>query len=249
MTKLLENRLALVTGASRGIGRSIAIAFAEAGADILFTSTRAGENTQSLLRQLEGLGVRAAYFPTDASDYAKTQALAQEAEQRFGPLDVLVNNAGIVRDNLLLRMSEADWNAVIDTDLRSVFNYCKAFVPPMLQRHRGSIINISSIVALNGNSGQCNYAAAKAGIVGFTRSLAKELGRRNIRCNAVAPGFIETRLTKALNPKAREEWLSQIPLHRPGTEHDVAQLCLFLASDMSDYITGQTICCDGGLVL
>lgn len=247
--KLLKKRTALITGASRGIGRSIALAFAEAGADIIFTSTRADENTRSLLLQLESLGVRAGYFQSDASDYTQTQALAAAVSQQFDPLDVLVNNAGIVRDNLLLRMSETDWNTVIDTDLRSVFNYCKAFVPVMLQRHKGAIINISSVVAINGNSGQCNYAAAKAGIIGFTRSLAKELGRRNIRCNAVAPGFIETRMTKSLDPKTRQEWLAQIPLHRPGTENEVAQLCLFLASDMSQYITGQTICCDGGLSL
>lgn len=247
--KLLEKRTALVTGASRGIGRSIALAFAEAGADIIFTSTRADENTQSLLLQLESLGVRVGCFQSDASNYSQTLALAETVSQQFGPLDVLVNNAGIVRDNLLLRMSDDDWNAVIDTDLGSVFNYCKAFVPPMIQRHKGSIINISSVVALNGNSGQCNYAAAKAGIIGFTRSLAKELGRRNIRCNAVAPGFIETRMTKLLDAKAQQEWLSQIPMHRQGTENEVAQLCLFLASDMSQYITGQTICCDGGLSL
>lgn len=247
--KLLDKRVSLITGASRGIGRSIALHFAEAGSDIIFTSTCDDENARSLVRQLEGTGVRVCYFQADASDYARTLALAQEAERQFGRVDVLVNNAGIVRDNLLLRMTVAEWDAVIETDLRSVFNYCKAFAPAMVRRHGGSIINISSIVALNGNSGQCNYAAAKAGIIGFTRSLAKELGRRNIRCNAVAPGFIETRLTNNLNPKARQEWLAQIPLRRPGAESDVAQLCLFLASDMSQYITGQTICCDGGLVL
>lgn len=247
--KLLEKRTAFVTGASRGIGRNIALAFAEAGADIIFTSTQADENTRSLILQLELLGVHASYFQSDASNYAQTLELAEAVRQQFGPLDVLVNNAGIVRDSLLLRMSDADWNAVIDTDLRSVFNYCKAFAPSMIQRRKGSIINISSVVALIGNSGQCNYAAAKAGIIGFTRSLAKELGRRNIRCNAVAPGFIDTCMTRSLDAKAQQEWLAQIPMQRPGTENEVAQLCLFLASDMSQYITGQTICCDGGLSL
>lgn len=247
--KLLEKRIALITGASRGIGRSIALHFAEAGADIIFTSAHNDANAQSLSRQIEAMGVRASYFQADASDYAQTLAIAQEMERMYGRLDVLVNNAGIVRDNILLRMTEEEWSQVIDTDLRSVFNYCKAFAPSMMRHHQGSIINISSIVALNGNIGQCNYAAAKAGIIGFTRSLSKELGRRNIRCNAVAPGFIETQLTDALSPEARQEWLSQIPMRRGGKESDVAQLCLFLASDMSQYITGQTICCDGGLVL
>ena len=245
----LHNRVALVTGASRGIGRSIALHFAEAGADIVFTSAHDDESSSQLLYQLEHISKHVRYFQADASNYGQTLALAQEVERQFGAIDVLVNNAGIVRDNLLLRMTDDEWDSVIETDLRSVFNYCKAFTPAMMRRQQGSIINISSIVALNGNAGQCNYAAAKAGIIGFTRSLAKELGRRNIRCNAVAPGFIETRLTEALNPQARQEWLSQIPMRRPGTESDVAKLCLFLASDMSQYITGQTICCDGGLVL
>lgn len=247
--KLLENKVALITGASRGIGRSIAIHFADAGADIIFTSAHDDENSYSLRELIVSKGVQVRHIQADASDYQQTITLAQEIHQQFGHIDILVNNAGIVRDNLLMRMSDTDWDAVITTDLRSVFNYCRAFAPSMMHNREGSIINISSIVGIVGNTGQCNYAAAKAGIIGFTRSLAKEMGRYNIRCNAVAPGFIETQMTQCLSDKARQEWLSQIPLRRGGTESDVAQLCLFLASDMSKYITGQTVCCDGGLIL
>ena len=247
--KLLENKTALITGASRGIGRSIATSFAQEGANIIFTDLREDDNSRSLLAELEGMGVKASFFASDASNYEQTVAVADEVAKIFGRLDVLVNNAGITRDNLLLRMGPQDWNAVIATNLGSVYNFSKAFAPMMMKQRSGSIINISSIVAINGNAGQCNYSAAKAGILGFTRSLAKELGSRNVRCNAIAPGFIDTPMTLKLGEDVRAKWINDIPLRRPGTDKDVAKTAIYLACDLSDYITGQVICCDGGLVL
>ena len=247
--KLLENKTALITGASRGIGRRHALLFAENGANIIFTDLREDDNSRSLVEELTAKGTKCRFVAADVSDYQQTTDIVKIVEQEFGRLDVLVNNAGITRDNLILRMSPNDWDAVIMTNLKSVYNYCKAFTPMMLKQRSGSIINISSIVAINGNAGQCNYAAAKAGILGFTRSLAKELGSRNVRCNAVAPGFIETPMTQKLSPEARQHWMDQIPLHRGGTDQDVALVSLFLASELAEYVTGQVICCDGGLVL
>ena len=247
--KLLENKTALITGASRGIGRRHALLFAENGANIIFTDLREDDNSRSLVEELTAKGAKCRFVAADVSDYQQTTDIVKIVEQEFGRLDVLVNNAGITRDNLILRMSPNDWDAVIMTNLKSVYNYCKAFTPMMLKQRSGSIINISSIVAINGNAGQCNYAAAKAGILGFTRSLAKELGSRNVRCNAVAPGFIETPMTQKLSPEARQHWMDQIPLHRGGTDQDVARVSLFLASELAEYVTGQVICCDGGLVL
>lgn len=247
--KLLENKTALITGASRGIGRRHALLFAENGANIIFTDLREDDNSRSLVEELTAKGTKCRFVAADVSDYQQTTDIVKIVEQEFGRLDVLVNNAGITRDNLILRMSPNDWDAVIMTNLKSVYNYCKAFTPMMLKQRSGSIINISSIVAINGNAGQCNYAAAKAGILGFTRSLAKELGSRNVRCNAVAPGFIETPMTQKLSPEARQHWMDQIPLHRGGTDQDVARVSLFLASELAEYVTGQVICCDGGLVL
>ncbi|MBQ9864957.1 MAG: 3-oxoacyl-[Bacteroidales bacterium] len=247
--KLLENKTALITGASRGIGRKHALLFAENGANIIFTDLREDDNSRSLVEELTSKGTKCRFVAADVSDYQQTTDIVKIVEQEFGRLDVLVNNAGITRDNLILRMSPNDWDAVIMTNLKSVYNYCKAFTPMMLKQRSGSIINISSIVAINGNAGQCNYAAAKAGILGFTRSLAKELGSRNVRCNAVAPGFIETPMTQKLSPEARQHWMDQIPLHRGGTDQDVARVSLFLASELAEYVTGQVICCDGGLVL
>lgn len=246
---LLENKTALITGASRGIGRKHALLFAENGANIIFTDLREDDNSRSLVEELTAKGTRCRFIAADVSDYQQTTEIVKIVEQEFGRLDVLVNNAGITRDNLILRMSPNDWDAVILTNLKSVYNYCKAFTPMMLKQRSGSIINISSIVAINGNAGQCNYAAAKAGILGFTRSLAKELGSRSVRCNAVAPGFIETPMTQKLSPEARQNWMNQIPLHRGGTDLDVARVSLFLASELAEYVTGQVICCDGGLVL
>ena len=247
--KLLENKVALITGASRGIGRSHALLFAENGADIIFTDLKENENSESLLAELRAKGVRADFVASNAADNAQAQQVAKWVADNYGRLDVLVNNAGITKDQLILRMSVEDWNMVLEVNLRSVFNYSKAFAPMMMKQRAGSIINISSIVGINGNAGQCNYSASKAGIIGFTRSLAKELGSRNIRCNAVAPGFIETPMTQQLPEEVRKDWMTKIPLHRGGTDTDVARVSLFLASDMAGYVTGQVICCDGGLAI
>ena len=247
--KLLENKTALITGASRGIGRKHALLFADEGANIIFTDLRANDDSESLLAELRAKGVRADFMASNASDFAQAQEVASWVAEHYGRLDVLVNNAGITRDQLLLRMSVEDWNLVLDVNLRSVFNYTKAFAPMMMRQRSGAIVNISSIVGLNGNAGQCNYAASKAGIIGFTRSVAKELGSRGIRCNAVAPGFIETPMTQQLSEDVRKEWMKQIPLRRGGDGSDVARVSLFLASDLAAYVTGQVISCDGGLAI
>ena len=247
--KLLENKTALITGASRGIGRSHALLFAEEGANIIFTDLKANENSDSLLSELRAKGVRADFLASNAADNAQAQDVANWVAENYGRLDILVNNAGITKDNLILRMSVEDWNLILDVNLRSVFNYTKAFAPMMMKQRAGSIINISSIVGLNGNAGQCNYSASKAGIIGFTRSIAKELGSRNIRCNAVAPGFIETPMTQQLPEDVRKDWMTKIPLRRGGLDSDVAHVSLFLASDLASYVTGQVISCDGGLAI
>ena len=247
--KLLENKTALITGASRGIGRSHALLFADEGANIIFTDLKENEMSESLLAELRGKGVRADFLASNASDNAQAQDVAKWVADNYGRLDILVNNAGITKDNLILRMSVEDWNLIMDVNLRSVFNYTKAFAPMMMKQRSGSIINISSIVGLNGNAGQCNYSASKAGIIGFTRSIAKELGSRNIRCNAVAPGFIETPMTQQLPEDVRKDWMTKIPLRRGGHDTDVAHVSLFLASDLASYVTGQVISCDGGLAI
>ena len=247
--KLLENKTALITGASRGIGRSHALLFADEGANIIFTDLKQNEQSDALLEELRAKGVRADFLASNASDFAQAQEVAEWVAEHYGRLDVLVNNAGITRDQLILRMSVEDWNLVLEVNLRSVFNYTKAFAPMMMKQRSGSIINISSIVGLNGNAGQCNYAASKAGIIGFTRSIAKELGSRGIRCNAVAPGFIETPMTRQLPEEVRKDWMTKIPLRRGGLDTDVAHVSLFLASDLAGYVTGQVIPCDGGLAI
>ena len=247
--KLLENKTALITGASRGIGRSHALLFAEEGANIIFTDLKQNEQSDALVAELRAKGVRADFVASNASDFAQAQEVAAWVAENYGRLDILVNNAGITRDQLILRMSVEDWNLVMDVNLRSVFNYTKAFAPMMMKQRSGSIINISSIVGLNGNAGQCNYAASKAGIIGFTRSIAKELGSRGIRCNAVAPGFSETPMTQQLPEDVRKDWMKQIPLRRGGLDTDVAHVSLFLASDLAGYVTGQVISCDGGLAI
>jgi 3-oxoacyl-[acyl-carrier protein] reductase len=247
--KLLVNKTALITGASRGIGRSHALLFAEEGANIIFTDLKQNEQSDALVAELRAKGVRADFVASNASDFAQAQEVATWVTENYGRLDILVNNAGITRDQLILRMSVEDWNLVMDVNLRSVFNYTKAFAPMMMKQRSGSIINISSIVGLNGNAGQCNYAASKAGIIGFTRSIAKELGSRGIRCNAVAPGFIETPMTQQLPEDVRKDWMKQIPLRRGGLDTDVAHVSLFLASDLAGYVTGQVISCDGGLAI
>ena len=245
--KLLENKTALITGASRGIGRSHALLFAEEGANIIFTDLKETDSSNSLLEELRAKGVRADFLASNAADNAQAMEVAKWVAENYGRLDVLVNNAGITKDQLILRMSVEDWNMVMDVNLRSVFNYTKAFAPMMMKQRSGSIINISSIVGINGNAGQCNYSASKAGIIGFTKSIAKELGSRNIRCNAVAPGFIETPMTQQLPEDVRKEWMTKIPLRRGGLDTDVARVSLFLASELASYVTGQVIQCDGGL--
>ncbi|MBR3827967.1 MAG: 3-oxoacyl-[Bacteroidales bacterium] len=247
--KLLENKTALITGASRGIGRSHALLFAEEGANIIFTDLKENDMSESLLAELRAKSVRADFLASNAADNAQALEVADWVAKNYGRLDILVNNAGITKDNLILRMSVEDWNLIMDVNLRSVFNYTKAFAPMMMKQRAGSIINISSIVGLNGNAGQCNYSASKAGIIGFTRSIAKELGSRNIRCNAVAPGFIETPMTQQLPEDVRKDWMTKIPLRRGGLDSDVAHVSLFLASDLASYVTGQVISCDGGLAI
>ncbi|GGD49032.1 beta-ketoacyl-ACP reductase [Emticicia aquatilis] len=246
---LLQNKVALVTGASRGIGREIAKKFAEQGANVAFTYLSSIEKGQALEAELAAYGIKAKGYRSDASDFAAAEQLVTDVVSDFGTLDILVNNAGITRDTLLMRMSEEQWDEVLRVNLKSVFNLTKAATKPMMRAKSGSIINMTSVVGLMGNAGQANYSASKAGIIGFTKSVAKELGSRNIRSNAIAPGFIETEMTGELNEKALEDWLKNIPLKRAGQGEDVANACVFLASDMSKYITGQTLQVDGGMLM
>jgi 3-oxoacyl-[acyl-carrier protein] reductase len=239
---LLQNKIALVTGASRGIGREIAKKFAEQGANVAFTYLSSVEKGQALVAELEAYGIKAKGYRSDASDYASAEQLIVDVVADFGTLDILVNNAGITRDTLLMRMSEEQWDEVIRVNLKSVFNLTKAATKPMMRAKSGSIINMTSVVGLMGNAGQSNYSASK-------KSIGKELGSRNIRSNAIAPGFIETEMTGELNEKALEEWLKNIPLKRAGQGEDVANACVFLASDLSKYITGQVLQVDGGMLM
>ena len=235
--KLLEGKTALITGASRGIGKAVALAFAKQGANIAFTDLRYDENAQATEKEIEACGVKAKMYASNAADFAK----------EFGRIDILVNNAGITKDTLLMRMTEEQWDAVINVNLKSVFNFTKAVSAIMLKQKSGSIISMSSVVGVSGNAGQANYSASKAGIIGFTKSVAKELGSRNIRANAVAPGFIITDMTAQLPEDVRKEWAAKIPLRRGGTPEDIADVCTFLASDMSRYVTGQVIHVCGGM--
>ena len=245
--KLLVGKTALITGASRGIGKAIALQFATQGANIAFSDIRRDENMENLEKELLALGVQAKGYASDASSFTDSDKLVEEIVKDFGRIDVLVNNAGITRDNLLMRMTEADWDLVLLINLKSVFNLTKAVQKIMLKQRFGSIINMSSIVGVNGNAGQSNYSASKAGMIGFTKSIAQELGSRNIRCNAIAPGFIETEMTQKLSDEIRAEWIKKIPLRRGGKPEDVANICVFLASDLSAYVTGQVISVCGGL--
>ena len=247
--KLLENKIALITGASRGIGREIAKKFAEQGASVAFTYLSSVEKGQALEAELSAYGIKAKGYRSDASDYSSAEQLVIDVVADFGTLDILVNNAGITRDTLLMRMSEEQWDEVMRVNLKSVFNLTKAATKPMMRAKNGSIINITSVVGLMGNAGQANYSASKAGIIGFTKSIGKELGSRNIRSNAIAPGFIETEMTGELNEKALEDWLKNIPLKRAGQGEDVANACVFLGSDLSKYITGQVLQVDGGMLM
>lgn len=246
--KLLENKIALITGASRGIGRGIAEVFAKQGANIAFTYNASTEAATALETALQQFGIKAKGYKSDASKYDQAQLLVEEVLKDFGSIDILINNAGITKDNLLMRISEEDFDKVIEVNLKSVFNLTKAVIKPMMKQRFGSIINMSSVVGIKGNAGQTNYAASKAGILGFTKSVALELGSRNIRCNAIAPGFIETEMTDKLDENTVKGWRDAIPLKRGGTTEDVANVCVFLASEMSAYITGQTINVDGGML-
>jgi 3-oxoacyl-[acyl-carrier protein] reductase len=244
---LLKGKVALVTGAARGIGRKIAEEYAKAGADVAFTDLNRDDNMISLEKELSALGVKCKGYASDASDFNAAQTAADAVFNDFGKIDILVNNAGITRDTLLMRMEEEMWDLVIRVNLKSVFNFTKAVQKYMLKARSGSIINMSSVVGVNGNAGQSNYSASKAGILGFTKSVAKELGSRNIRCNAIAPGFIITDMTDKLPEDVKEQWVKTIPLRRGGVPEDVANVCLFLASDLSSYVTGQTISVCGGM--
>lgn len=248
MIKILTGKNALVTGASRGIGRGIAMELAQQGANVAFTYLSSPDKALELEKELQSLGVKAKGYKSDASDFKAAEELIASILADFGSLEVVVNNAGITRDNLLMRMTEEQFDEVIRTNLKSAFNITKACQKPMLKQRNGSIINISSVVGVKGNAGQANYAASKAGMIGFTKSVALELGSRNIRCNAIAPGFIETEMTGALAPETVQQWREQIPLKRGGTPEDVARTVVFLASDWSGYITGQVINVDGGML-
>ena len=246
--KLLENKVALITGASKGIGRSIAQRFIEEGAKVAFTFLSSVERGKSLETELSSLGGEAMGFQSDASSSEDAEKLINDVISHFGQIDIIVNNAGITKDTLMLRMSEEDFDSVINTNLKSVFNTTKHAQRSMLKQRSGSIINISSIVGLKGNAGQANYAASKAGIIGFTKSVALELGSRGIRCNAVAPGFIETEMTSVLDEKTVQSWRDAIPLKRGGKPEDVANACVYLGSDLSSYVSGQVLQVDGGLL-
>ncbi len=246
--KLLEGKTAIITGASKGIGKGIAEVFAKHGANIAFTYLSSVEAAEAFEKELGTSGVKVKGYRSDASDYASAEELASSVLADFGSIDVVVNNAGVTRDNLLMRMSEEDFDKVVQINLKSVFNLTKCVQRTMLKQRSGSIINISSVVGVKGNAGQSNYAASKAGIIGFSKSIALELGSRNIRCNAIAPGFIETEMTGKLDEATVQGWRDAIPLKRGGTPEDVANACLFLGSDLSAYVTGQVLNVDGGML-
>jgi len=245
--KLLEGKVALVTGANRGIGRAIALGMAKQGAHIAFTDLVIDDNTKSLETELASLGVKGRGYASNAASYAETEEVVKQIIVDFETVDILVNNAGITKDTLLMRMTEDQWDAVINVNLKSVFNFTKTIQPIMLKKRAGSIINISSVVGVAGNAGQANYSASKAGIIGFTKSVAKEVGSRNIRCNALAPGFIITEMTDKLPEEVKENWIKTIPLRRGGTPEDVANACIFLGSELSSYVSGQVISICGAM--
>ncbi|MAE07260.1 MAG: beta-ketoacyl-ACP reductase [Bacteroidetes bacterium] len=244
---LLEGKTALITGASRGIGKAIAMKFASEGANIAFTDLNYDDNMEATEAELKALGVKAKGYASNAASFEDAEKLIETVVSDFERIDILVNNAGITRDNLLMRMQEKDWDMVITVNLKSAFNLTKAVQRIMMKQRIGSIINMSSVVGVNGNAGQSNYSASKAGMIGFTKSIAQELGSRNIRCNAIAPGFIETEMTQKLSDEVREEWVKTIPLRRSGKPDDVADVATFLASDLSGYVTGQVINVCGGM--
>ena len=248
MSKLLENKTAIITGASRGIGRGIALTFAQHGCNVAFTYSSSVENAQSLERELNDLGIKAKSFQSNAADFDQAQALVNQVLEEFESVDILINNAGITKDNLLMRIGEEDFDKVIEVNLKSVFNMTKAIQRTFLKQRHGSLIHMSSVVGIKGNAGQSSYAASKAGIIGFSKAIALELGSRNIRSNVIAPGFIETEMTDKLSEEIVQQWRDGIPLKRGGTPEDVANACVFLASDLSNYITGQVLQVDGGML-
>lgn len=245
--KLLAGKTALITGAARGIGKAIALKFAAEGANIAFTDLVIDENGKATEAEITALGVKAKGYASNAADFAQTEDVVKLVKEEFGSVDILVNNAGITKDGLMLRMSEAQWDAVIAVNLKSAFNFIHACIPVMMHQRGGSIINMASVVGVHGNAGQANYAASKAGLIALSKSVGQEMGPKGIRANAIAPGFIDTAMTQQLSDKVREEWVSKIPLRRGGTVDDIANCAVFLASDMSSYISGQVIQVDGGM--
>ena len=245
--KLLEGKVALVTGAGRGIGKAIAMRYAEQGADVAFTDLVINEAVEQTVKELEAMGVKAKAYASNAALFEETHNVVKQVVEDFGRIDILVNNAGITKDGLMMRMSEEQWDAVISVNLKSAFNFIHAVVPVMAKQRSGSIINMSSVVGVSGNAGQCNYSASKAGMVGLAKSIAKEMGPRGIRANCIAPGFIITEMTNQLSQEITDQWAAQIPLRRGGTPEDVANVALFLASDLSSYVSGQVIHCCGAM--
>lgn len=245
--KLLEGKVALVTGAGRGIGKAIALRFAQEGANVAFTDLAVNEAVEDTVKEIEAMGVKAKAYASNAANFDETHEVVKQIVEDFGRIDVLVNNAGITKDGLMMRMSEAQWDAVINVNLKSAFNFIHAVTPVMAKQRGGSIINMSSVVGVSGNAGQCNYSASKAGMIGLAKSIAKEMGPRGIRANCIAPGFIITDMTNQLSQEIKDQWAQQIPMRRGGTPEDVANVALFLASDLSSYVSGQTIHCCGAM--
>lgn len=245
--KLLEGKVALITGAARGIGKALALKFASEGADIAFTDLVIDDLGKATEQEIAALGVKAKGYASNAADFAQTEEVVKQILEDFGRVDILVNNAGITKDTIMLKMTEQQWDAVIAVNLKSAFNFIHALIPVMMRQRGGSIINMSSVVGVHGNAGQANYAASKAGLIALAKSVAQEMGRRGIRANAIAPGFIDTAMTQALPDDIRKEWIEKIPLRRGGTVDDIANVATFLASDMSSYVTGQVIQVDGGM--
>lgn len=244
---LLEGKTALITGAARGIGKALALRFAAEGADVAFTDLVIDENGKQTEDEIKALGVKCVGYASNAADFGQTEEVVKKVHEDFGKIDILVNNAGITKDGLMMRMTEGQWDAVINVNLKSAFNFIHAVLPIMMRQRSGSIINMASVVGLHGNAGQANYSASKAGLIALAKSIAQEVGSRGIRANAIAPGFIETAMTAALPDNVREDWVKKIPLRRGGKPEDIAEVAVFLASDMSAYVTGQVIQVDGGM--
>ena len=245
--KLLEGKVALVTGAGRGIGKAIALRFAQEGANVAFTDLAINEAVEETVKEIEAMGVKAKAYASNAANFDESHEVVKQIVEDFGRIDVLVNNAGITKDGLMMRMSEAQWDVVINVNLKSAFNFIHAVTPVMAKQRSGSIINMSSVVGVSGNAGQCNYSASKAGMIGLAKSIAKEMGPRGIRANCIAPGFIITDMTNQLSQEVKDQWAAQIPLRRGGTPEDVANVALFLASDLSSYVSGQVLHCCGAM--